>query len=265
MTFWRIFDNLINGWSFEYDNDSDGLGDNWVKEGSPSVIELSTSNIKHGNKSQHCVGVSAGDGFYQEVSNIEGNVDYTLLCWDIVTAGTLKIEVKAYNDAAYISSPISIEKTNATLALYQKNFTAPASCNKLRIYFIQSGATVANFYIDAIGLGKKSNLKAIEVNPTSFKIAKRGITVFEKLIDGTEVKITGDVNAEISEIPVPIWVFLNQTQKDYLDSLINKRIIIINHLSEVFEFDFLAFEAEYLPEQVPQRYAYTMTIKGVNY
>jgi len=241
------------------------LVDNWVKEGSPSTIELSTSNIKHGNKSQHCIGVSDGDGFYQEINNIEEGIDYTLLCWTIVTAGTLKIEVKAYNNAVYISSPISVEKTNATLVLFQKNFTTPANCNKLRIYFVQSGDSSADFYVDAVGLGKRTNLSAIKVNPTSFKIAKKGIAVFEKLIDGTEVKITGDVNAEISEIPVPIWVFLNQTQKDYLDSLINKRIVVINHLNEVFEFDFLAFEAEYLTEQVPQRYAYTMTLKGVNY
>lgn len=265
MVFWRIFENLVSGWSFEYDNDSDGVGTDWVKEGSPSTVELSTSNVKHGNKSQHCIGASDGDGFYQEISDIEEGIDYTLLCWDMVVAGTLKIEVKAYNDAVYISSPISVEKTNATLALYQKNFTAPANCNKIRIYFTQSGDTVTNFYIDAVGLGLKSNLSAIEVNPTSFKVSKRGIAVFEKLMDGTEVKITGDVNSEIGEIPVPIWVFLNQTQKDYLDGLINKRIIVINHLSEVFEFDFLAFEAEYLVEQVPQRYAFTMTMKGVNY
>lgn len=265
MVFWRMFENLVSGWSFEYDNDSDGLGDDWTKEGSPSTLELSTSNVKHGNNSQHCIGALDEDGFYQEISGIEENVDYTLLCWDMVTAGTLKIEVRAYNDAVYLSSPISITKTNATLALYQKNFTAPANCNNLRIYFIQNGAIVANFYIDAVGLGKKSNLSAIEVNPANFKIAKKGIAIFEKLIDGTEVKITGDVDSEITEIPVPIWTFLNQTQKNYLDSLINKRIVLINHLDEVFEFDFLAFEAEYLTEQDPQRYVYTMTLKGVNY
>lgn len=257
-TRWQIEKNFLDGMSFEIsDLVTSGLGEHWVKSGSPTLsLNTNSSYVKHRTKSQKIVGVSASDGIYQ-IADISDaiNTSFRLVYYIKVDSGTLNVKVEALDSNDVVqATPLNVTHTaNGSLTKTTQSISTIVSgttITQLKVYFIQSGATAMTCYIDAVMLYESTDA-TLEINPTNLGMARQEISYYEDIMDGTKVKIqhTDEGRRYQFDDFKPVFVYVTQNQKEILEKLVNKRVIIITHLGEIFDMDFIRMEYTYIERE----------------
>ena len=262
MSFYML-SNLVKGFSFENDGNSDGRADFWQPSDSGNTtysLNNSASNVKHGTYAQKCVCVGTSGGVYQDLKNITASAEHTVLFWNKIDAGQMDCIVQAYNSShAYISSPYSGTSSQATLTRQTAVFTTPANTDWLRLYLRQTiGAGNTTFEVDGVCLTKSGDIE-IDDEPNSWGFNNKSKQETRQLVDGTVRFVSPPAEHDtLLDSPALQFRIINKSQKDELLTFLNTNTVVENHLGEIFNLYATGVGVSYLPGTDPTLYDITM-------
>lgn len=147
---------MLQNSSVELDANSDGIADQWVKYGTPTLtIDAATS--ADGLKSQKITGSGFSNGIAQEWISVDPNQNYAVEFWAKVDAGTLAvIDGEAKADGTWIGEntlyAITAASNGGVWKKYTYEFTPNVAAAKtsLRLFTWASGSS--DIHVDGIVL-----------------------------------------------------------------------------------------------------------------
>jgi hypothetical protein len=119
------------------------LCEKWTKAGSPTLAEnTDAAYIRYGTKSQHVTGVSDNDGVYQTITTVAAQY-YSIQAYVYIVSGTVKIRLVSGANTYEVTEDATGWQT-ISIPVTQINGTS------VDIKILQSGAPVAEFYLDGV-------------------------------------------------------------------------------------------------------------------
>lgn len=111
-------------------------------------------------------------------------------------------------------------------------------------------------------LGQELSI-AFEVNPTEFMKKKSVEVNYEALTDGSRCRVVAPIIIKKEEFPVA-WANVSQNQLDLLQSYLNEKVELIDHLGTVMQVYIDGVSSEYIVSGTEeQRYSVTIKVKEV--
>ncbi|MGG1517074.1 carbohydrate binding domain-containing protein [Paenibacillus oryzisoli] len=149
---------MLQNSSVELDADANGLADQWVKYGTPTLT-IDSTTFADGAKSQRIVGTGYSQGIAQEWLSVDPNQNYAVEFWAKVDSGALAvIDGEAKSDSTWIGENTTYQITAAANGgvwkKYSYEFTPNTAAAKtsLRLFTWASGAS--DIHVDGITLKK---------------------------------------------------------------------------------------------------------------
>lgn len=109
----------------------------------------------------------------------------------------------------------------------------------------------------------QANYVILDVNPSGYKRSKQVEVSYDQLADGSYCRVVAPCTFSKEEFQL-IWANVNAAQLNTLNSFINKRVNVVDHLLESFDAYIDGIERQYLlTGQSEQRYAIAIKVREV--
>ena len=169
---------------------TNGLCENWVKTGSPTVGKnTDPQNYLYGLSSQHVQTTASGEGIQQDVTVTPGKI-YSLLANIFLSAGTVRVEVV---DGTSVYKRAEAVTGTGLVSVRIENWKANNAAVTIKI--VQEGEGSADFYADSVQIDEGARVKP-------FTIGKSADTLRDHTVEYLNTYKEPEITYEVSLVDV---------------------------------------------------------------